>query len=211
MKPVSLCVQWISPHSIHLKPIVANANGNTRGYNFNASDVDLMLNVLQYHITPGTFTLQAGTGNGVTTIHELASTALSAELDKNQQQRIVFQISQDDNHVTNLILNQKVQTLNISEGYAVGNITMYFIDAVLGYPGTYPWEVGNIGALSQWRALEALAGGIEIDDYDGITIFAPTNAAWSLSKIINETQSRDLQTLYNNHVCISLSSSRCCV
>ncbi|KAI0819114.1 hypothetical protein BC629DRAFT_699234 [Irpex lacteus] len=162
---------------------------NTRGYGFNTSDATLMLDVLTYHIIPGQHPLEF---NLPQDDHILLPTAHSADLDKNQPQPLVFQMGP-------AILNQRVVPKVINK-WAVNNTLIYALDTVLGYPATYSWEANNTGLMEEWKPFEVVAGGIEIDDYDGSTVFAPVDKTWNVPKLANQIPVGELKDVYNNHV-----------
>lgn len=168
---------------------VSTGASNTRGYGFNTSDATLMLDVLTYHIIPGQHPLEF---NLPQDDHVLLPTAHSADLDKNQPQPLVFQMGP-------AILNQRVVPKVINE-WAVNNTLIYALDTVLGYPATYSWEANNTGLMEEWKSFEVVAGGIEIDDYDGSTVFAPADKTWNVPKLANQIPVGELKDVYNNHV-----------
>ncbi|KAI0086167.1 hypothetical protein BDY19DRAFT_961662, partial [Irpex rosettiformis] len=167
----------------------SNGSSNARGYNFNISDTTLMWEVLLYHIVPGMHDLYSGPSSDM---HILLPTARSADLDKNQPQQLVVQNGL-------IFLNQRVSP-KLIDRMGVNKTVIYCIDTVLGFPSTYSWEANNTGLMEEWKSFEAVSGGFEVDDYDGITVFAPADGTWTVQKFVNQIPTGQLRDVYDNHV-----------
>ncbi|KAI0345375.1 hypothetical protein BDW22DRAFT_1371326, partial [Trametopsis cervina] len=199
MKPVSCPV---SPHTnaSHCYTVRFTAESNARGYSFDVGNSDLMENILEYHTAPG-FRYQPGTVD----MHTLVTTALPSGVGPFQApQKIILNCTANaTNPAVIQILNQNIRPDVIyNDTITLGSTTFYIIDAVLGFPRDYNWEVQHTQVLRQWQALEVASGGIdlELQSSIGVTVFAPSDDAWAISKFVNETRPQDLLRIYSNHV-----------
>ncbi|KAK0553487.1 hypothetical protein OC846_000886 [Tilletia horrida] len=162
-------------------------------------DNDTLFNTVVYHILNGTFTANQSDSTVI------ANTGLSNSsivgLPSNRSQVVVIEKLSNGTTYIKEPLNNVTFVANTTNGVQYQNLLVRPINSVLTIPG-------NLSALVNRAGLSSLASSLQqaqllstIASSKGLTIFAPTNAAFqaiqSTASTLNQTQ---LQAVLSQHV-----------
>lgn len=162
-----------------------------------SSSPELLAEVLSYHVVPGTFNGDATFPN--TTIGRTllnASDLVFLEGNKNQV------LAWTEKNGTLSILNQNTPATVVNTT-TFGNLTIHVTNAVIDVPGELTAALSANNLTSFTAALQAAAFLETLDSMHGVTIFAPSDAAFSAVQsnlTAAGSNSSILSTILRNHV-----------
>ncbi|KIP12240.1 hypothetical protein PHLGIDRAFT_327588 [Phlebiopsis gigantea 11061_1 CR5-6] len=171
----------------------ANPETNFDGYTYNSTDTQFLSALLLYHLLPGTPLLEALAVGGV----YIAPTALQGhnvtQLENDEPQVIAFAAGTNG---TIEVYNQ-VQTTTVLNSYAYLNLSIYEVNEIIGFPGSYSYLIESYG-LSDLDAMRSAGGASSLDGAQGYTLFAPLNSGFDAAKATLSSLSP--ADVWNNHV-----------
>lgn len=172
---------------------VANPATNFDGYIYNFTDTQFLSALLLYHLLPGTPLLEALAVGGA----YIAPTALQGhnvtQLENDEPQVIAFAAGTNG---TIEVYNQ-VQTTTVLNSYAYLNLSIYEVNEIIGFPGSYSYLIESYG-LSDLDAMRSAGGASSLDGAQGYTLFAPLNSGFDAAK--STLSSLSPADVWNNHV-----------
>lgn len=160
---------------------------------YHTNDTAFLSSLLQYHLAPGTWREEDLRSD---MNHTIITTTLqgshTASLESGSPQVIACGVGPRGIE----IYNQRQPTVVLAT-YLHDNFTVHVLNAVMAIPASYSTAMKTIG-LTQIDALRIIAGGPDLDDASGFTLFAPTDDAFVSASA--EVSTLSPRSVFDDHV-----------
>ncbi|KIP12239.1 hypothetical protein PHLGIDRAFT_327582 [Phlebiopsis gigantea 11061_1 CR5-6] len=174
----------------------ANPSINLPGRSYDPSDNTFLSALLLYHLLPGSWSQdsEALTSHANFPIPTSLNGHNVTDLQSGTHQVLVCARGADGSFA---ILNQVHMPTVVLTG-TTSSLVIYEIDAIIGLPPSYSISTVTL-ALNGVEALRAVAGAPSLDNAQGYTLFAPTDAAFGFAGL-SPSNITDPGQVWNNHV-----------
>lgn len=101
------------------------------------------------------------------------------------------------NSANGIEIYNQYQTTAVLNTYIFQHVTIHVLNEIIGIPGPYSFGANFMG-LNQFEMLQNISGIPDLDNQDGLTVFAPSDNALIAAKA--QVASSSLSTIFANHV-----------
>jgi uncharacterized surface protein with fasciclin (FAS1) repeats len=167
------------------------------------SNSTLVGDIITYHVVPGSFnTSSFATSPNHTIVNTLLNDTSIVKLGANKSAVIVATATQDGGNTTVEILNQ-AKNVTVQASTTFQNLIIHVINGVLTPPPTLPELISSAGLSSLLTAASTANVTDAVVNSQGLTIFAPNNAAFTKALASLGAQANNatlIQAVLANHI-----------